>query len=545
MRYLLAPLVAPILSALLVTPAAAQAPGGTLVIAVAGEPGSPVPTLWQNDQGNRELSDLMFLRLADLGPALNTLDEKTFVPRLARRWERRDPLTLVFELDRRARWEDGQPVTAQDVVFTLDRARNPKLSPQTATLLSRLRGVSADGDYRVVAQFTEAYPEQFYDVTYHAPPLPAHLVSAIPPESLATSAFVAHPVGNGPYRFVRRTPGQFVELAANEQFFLGRPGIRKVIIQFVRDPETRVNLLLSGSVDAIDNIYSLPNWARVERLPDYQYYPVPGPLLVYALLNQRDPADTTRPHPILGDSVVRRVLTESLDRERVVRTVYGPLAQVPDAPVSALLNRSVEAPRPVPFDTAAARRALLADGWADHDGDGILDRDGKPLSLRLMIPNTSSARIAMGTQMQEMWRRVGIAVDIEQVDRPIYVERTAAGRFDLALHASIQDPTPSGLVQSWSCAGVGGSNLAHYCDPVVDSLLRRAAIGDAGRAARLYRDTVRRIADDFPAIFLATAVSGTPVHRRFTNVVVRPESSWSLIWQWTLKPGQQIDRDRQ
>jgi peptide/nickel transport system substrate-binding protein len=526
-------------------PAAAQSsPTATLVIAVAGDPASPVPTLWRNDQGNREVSDLLFLRLADLGPGLSTIDEKSFVPRLARRWERRDALTLVFELDARARWHDGTPVTARDVVFALDRARNPVLSPQTATLLRRIRSVTADGDRRVIVRFSESYAEQLYDATYHAPPLPSHLLEKIPPESLATSAFVSRPIGNGPYQFVQRSPGQQMELRANDQFFLGRPGIRRVVFLSARDPEARANLLLAGEVDAIDNIYSLPNWSRLEGLPAYQYYPMPGSALLYADFNQRDPADTARPHPLFTDPVVRRALVMALDRAEMVRSVYGPLARVPDGPLSALLNRSVDAPPVVKPDTAAARRLLKSRGFEDHDADGVLDRDGRPLAFRLLIPSVVAARVALGTQMQEAWRRVGIKVDLDVLDRNEFIERRNAGRFDLEINGASQDPTPSGLTQSWTCAGIGGSNVAHYCDPMVDSLLARAALGRRGQAERLYRDAVRRIADDVPAIFLAAPVFGTPVHRRYTNVVVRPESTWSLVWQWTLRPGQEIDRDR-
>ena len=211
-------------------PGTAQSPpAATLVIAVARDIATPVPTLW-SDQSNREISDLMFLRLADLGPGLGTAGEKGFVARLARRWERRDPVTLVFELDRRARWQDSVPVTSRDVIFALDRARNPVLAPQTATLLKRLKSVTAEGDYRVVAHFSEPYAEQFYDVTYHVPPLPAHRLEQIPAESLAQSAFMAHPMAMGRMPFVRRTPGQLVELAANNQFFLGRPGIRRILV---------------------------------------------------------------------------------------------------------------------------------------------------------------------------------------------------------------------------------------------------------------------------------------------------------------------------
>lgn len=526
-------------------PVAAQSPpAATLVIAVAGDPASPVPTLWRNDQGNRELSDLLFLRLADLGPGLNTIDEKSFVPRLARRWQRRDALTLVFELDPRARWHDGTPVTAHDVVFTLERAKNPALSPQTSTLLRRIRSVTAETEGRLVVRFSQSYPEQLYDATYHVPPLPSHLLESIAAESLATSPFVSRPIGDGPYRFVRRQPGQLVELAANTEFFLGAPRVTRVMFLTAKDPEARANLLLTGEVDAIDNIYALPNWARLEALPAFQYYPVPGPTLVYANFNQRDPADSASPHPILADPAVRRALLLALDRAEMIRAVYGPLARVPDGPLSAILNRSVDGPAPIRRDTAGARRLLASHGWLDHDGDGVLDKAGKPLAFSIMIPGVVASRVALGTQMQEAWRRLGIGAALDVVERNIYVERRNAGRFDLELSASSQDPTPSGLVQSWTCAGIGGSNVSHYCDPRVDSLLARAAGATPNQARQLYRDAVRQIAEDVPAIFLAAPVFGTPVHRRFTNVVVRPESSWSLVWQWALRPGLQIDRDR-
>ena len=537
-------LAALLLSAILVPGTAAPQEPATLVIAVVAEATTPVPTLWNNRQDNRELSDLLFLRLADLGPSLRTTDERSFVPRLARRWTRPDRTTLVFELDPRATWEDGVPVTAQDVVFALNRARDPRLSPQTATLLRRLKSVEPDGDRRVIAHFTEWYPEQFYDVTYHAPPLPAHLLQGIPPDSLATSAFVSHPVGDGPYRFVRRSPGQQIELEANDNFFLGRPGIGRILFLIVPDPEARVNLLQNGDVDALDNIYSLPNWSRVEHLPNYQYYPVPGSTLIYANFNQRDPADTSRPHPLFADPALRRALIQALDRPRMVHAAYGPLVQTPSGPLSALLNRSVDSPPDISFDTALARRALAQDGWTDREADGTLRRGSQPLRFRIMVPSAVAAWVNLATQMQEAWRRIGVAADLDLVDRPVFVARRNAGQFDLAMYGAAQDPSPSGLVQSWTCAGIGGSNVSHYCDPAVDSLLDRASRADPGQSGDLYSAAVRRIAADAPAIFLAAAVYGTPVHRRFTNVTIRPESTWSLVWQWRIKPGEQLERDR-
>ena len=526
-------------------PLAAQQPsdGGTLVVAGPSEALSPVPTLWNNDQFNREISDLLFLRLADVGPDVSTTRERSFLPRLARRWTRPDPRTLVFELDSRARWQDGTPVTAEDAAFALNRARDPKLSPQLATLLRRIASVMATDSRHLTVRFTEAYPEQLYDAVYHAPPLPAHLLASIPPESLATAAFVQNPVGNGPYRFSRRTAGQLLELTANADFFLGKPAVQRVLFLVAGDGETRLNLLLSGTVDAVDNIYTLPNPTRIDRLPDYYYYPVPGLGLQYATLNLRDPADTSRPHPILADPVVRRALVLAFDRETVSKLAFGRFTRTPSAPVSALVGRNAEAPPALPYDTAQARRLLASRGWLDHDGDGVLDKDGRPLELTALVPATSATRKLMAAQMQEAYRRIGIRLRLDPLERTIFIQRRNAGKFDLDFYAANQDPTPTGLTQSWSCAAPSTSNAGHYCNPTVDSLIARAGVTPKNPEA-LYREAVRRIAADVPAIFIAALVPVTAVHRRFTNVTIRPESAWANVWQWRVRPGQQLERDR-
>ncbi len=518
------------------TPLAAQTPRDptTLAIAYPRDPASPVPTLWQADNANRDVSDLMFLRLADLGPELTTIGDKAFVPRLARKWERRDPLTLVFELDPRARWHDGTPVTAADMVFGFERARNPRLSPQIATLLRRIRSVSAEGDRRIVVRFSESYPEQLYDVVFNALPLPAHLLAGIPAESLASSSFVAAPVGNGPYRLARRVPNQVVELTADTSFFLGKPKVRRVLFLVAGDAEARANLLLAGTADAIDNIYSFSNPARLERLPDYQYYPVPGLNLVYIAFNQRDPSDSGRPHPILSDPAVRRALVLAVDRQLIAQSVYGSFTTSPSAPLSAILGRSLDAPPTPPYDTVAAATLLASRGWIDHDGDGVRDKDGAPLSLGLLVPAPVAARRVMATRLQEAYRALGIEIRVDIVDRAIYSERHDAGRFDLDFYGAGQDPSPSGLTQTWTCAGIGGSNVNHFCDPVADSLIALATVSSTNAAA-LWKAALKRIADDYPAIFMAALVSTYAVHRRFQGVRLPPSSPWSAVWQWGVR----------
>jgi ABC-type transport system substrate-binding protein len=198
-----------------------RSPSASIVIVTGQQPTMPIPTLMEgaaSSLGNAELADQLFLRLAELGPTLLTAGDRNFVPALARSWSRRDSVTLVFDLDPRARWQDGAPVTARDVVFTFRRARDPAIAPRLADLLRRITSVTAEGERRVIFHFSSRYSEQLYDATFHVAPLPAHLLDTIPPEALARSPFVTQPVGSGPYRLVRNVPGQFVELAANPEF---------------------------------------------------------------------------------------------------------------------------------------------------------------------------------------------------------------------------------------------------------------------------------------------------------------------------------------
>lgn len=535
-----------LLAALLAGAAALPAQGppirGTLVIAGASEATSPVPTLWRGEQVNRDVSDLLFLHLANPDLSYRLTDERAWEPALARSWKRRDPLTLAFELDPRARWDDGVPVTARDVAFAVNRAREPRLGGVTAGLLRRIASVTAESDRVVVFRFNEPYSEQLYDAVFHAPPLPAHLLAALPPDSVATSPFVQRPVGNGPYRLAERVPGQQLTLEANPRFFLGRPGIGRLIFLVTGSPEARVNLLLSGEADAMDNIYALPNPARLEAAPDFQLYPLPGLGLNFASLNLRDPADTSRPHPVLADVAVRRALVLAVNRESMSRTAYGPFTHAPSGPLSALVGRGIDAPPPPPFDTAAARRMLAAAGWLDHDGDGVLDRDGRALAFRVMVPSIAASRVRMAAEMQESWRRLGIRAEVEQVERTVYSARFAAGDFDVSMHGVNQDPTPSGLTQSWTCGAKGGSNVIHYCNPRVDSLLGRGQLS-LRNAGRYYNEAVRLIAADQPVIFLAAPVAGIVVHRRFTRVRLRAESTWADAWRWSLRPELALERD--
>ncbi len=514
--------------------ALAQREPSSIVIVTGQQATMPVPTLMegpQNTLANYEIADHLFLRLAGLGPGLVTAGDGGFVPLLAKSWSRRDSLTLVFELNPRARWHDGAPVTSRDVVFTFGRARNGTIAPRLANVTRRIASVEAEGDRQVVFRFTEVYAEQLYDATFHVAILPAHLLAGLPATAQAWASFVASPVGSGPYRWVRREEGQFVELAANHDFFLGRPGIERVIVRVAGSADARLNLLLSGQADAMDNVPPpTTNLARVEATRDVRLVSVPSNNLGYLLFNQRAPGHRDRPHPILADRDVRRALILALDRDLAVKAVLGQYGYVPFGPVSAQLWIRHGAPGHSLQDQSAARQLLAGRGWLDRDGDGIRESPtGEPLSLRMLVSTSSLTRTQMAVIVQEQLRQVGVRVDLVRLEVAVWAERRSAGDFDIDFSAAIQDPSPSGLVFSWSCSGPG--NVGGYCDPGADSLLQRA-IASPKADRELWHSFLRRVEESAPAAFMYTQSFAYAVNRRFWDVTIRPESSWIALWRW-------------
>lgn len=520
-------------------PLAAQSTGS--IVIVSGQfPSQPVPTLTRGSADN-DIADLLFLRLVRLGPTLTTAGDAGFVPQLARSWSRRDSLTLVFEIDPRAKWHDGVAVTAQDVVWSYARAKDATLAPAHATALRWLASVTAEGDHRVVMRYAKAYPTQLFDGGWQLPVLPSHLLDTIPPAQLSTSAFLKSPVGNGPYRFVRSVPGQLVELAAVPDHFLGAAKLTRVVYRASADGDTRINLLLSGEGDGLEQLSLRSQQERFSANADFRLVNVPSFQMMYTLFNQRTPTDRNAPHPILADQKVRQALVLALDRATAAKALYGDAATVPVGPASMALWARTAPSTTAGGDAARAAALLNEAGWRDSDGDGVRDQNGRPLSLSLIFAGTSPARRLAAQLLQEQWRHAGIRIELEPLEFPAYIERRNARNFDIDLTVSGQDPNPAGLLQSWSCAG--GNNLAGYCDPVVDSLLTRAeGARDGGR--ELWQAALRRIDADAPAAFLFATANVVAVHRRYRDVTLRADGLWSALAAWSVTTGAELPRDR-
>src|SRR3989442_2886839 len=158
---------------------------GRLIDAAVGEPGTLLPPS-SEDIVASDVGEQLFLKLADVGMSENTLGDEDFQALLAQKWEWDGPLTLVFHLDPRARWQDGQPVTAADVEFTFNAYTDSAVASPFRPQLHRIASVTQRESLTAVVRFRRRYPETVYDAGDHMPILPAHLLRPVPPDQWPT-----------------------------------------------------------------------------------------------------------------------------------------------------------------------------------------------------------------------------------------------------------------------------------------------------------------------------------------------------------------------
>ncbi len=438
-------------------------------------------------------------------------------------------------------------VTAADVAFTYDAYTDTLVNSSFRSSLRHIAAVTTRDSLTVVFRFRQRYPEMFYDAVYHMRILPAHLLREVPREQWRSTAFGRAPVGDGPYRFVAWKAGESIELAADSAFFLGRPHLRRVIWRFTPDQQVAVTQLLAGDADAVEVLVTPDNVQRARADTALATYPYKGSAYGYVGFNLAAPGDSTKPHPLFGDRDLRRALVMATDRERVLRNVFGDLAKVPPGPLSQLWWIWDPEIRELPYDSGQAARLLTRTGWIDTDGDGIRDKDGKPLAFRLLLPTTSAIRRQYARLLQEQFRVAGVDVQLDEVDFGLYNERARAGRFDALLNTWNTDPTPSsGFPQTWTPAGFGRSNYTRYDNPDVDRLVDQAVASAANRdqARRAWRAAVETLNRDAPGIFLFATSNVAAVHKRIADVTIRPDSWLALLRTWRIPADRLTDRDR-
>lgn len=517
--------------------------GGTLVIATGQEADALLPPLIETTAG-RQVVDMLFMPIARLGDDMNILGDIGFSPALADRWEwANDSLSIVFHIDSRARWSDGTPVLASDVQFSLKAFTSPGVSAAVAPSLDNVDSIGVRDPSMFVVWFARRSATQFFDVVHNLIPFPEHVYSKIAFDSLRAAPAARTPVGSGKFRLARWEPGVRLEVVADTAHWAGRPKLDRIVWLPVPDPVVQAAKLVAGEADMVE----LLRGSALERAATdsaVRFYRRPSLDFAMAVLNLRDPVDSSRPHPLFADRALRRALTLAIDRQGLVQNVLDTLGLAMASPfLSAYGIPGATLPAP---DTVEADRLLDSLGWRDTNGDGVRERNGRPLAFRIMAPTTSMARVRATVIMQDAFRRIGARVTLEHPESAVHTANTEAGRFDISVMGYSSGPSPAGIRQYWSShQGGQGSNFGRYENAGFDALVDSAITEPDGRRSRaLFARAGEILAADLPAIWLyeLRAISG--LHQRFRPAAMRPDAWWARLDEWSVDPAQAIARDR-
>jgi len=522
---------------------AAGETGGTLVISTTADPGTLFPPFIVQSQA-KQITEQIYDYLADVGPELDTRDEKKFRAALTDGWRwSSDSLSLAFHINPRAKWHDGKGVTARDVQFTFALNKNPALGGRFSGEFADIDSVSAPDSLTAVFWFNRRSPNQFLDAAAQLLILPAHQLEKIPVDSLRDAALP--PIGTGRFRLRRWDKGTSVEIVADTANYRGRARLDRVIWSIAPEFTTAVTRLLGGSADLFDALRA-ENLPEVASRPSLRMIMLPGMDYAFLRFNLRDAADNRRPHPLFGDRTLRRAIAMSLDRTSLVRSVLDTFALVPVGPVVRAYPTTDPHGAQLPFDSARASKLLDSIGWIRPTPRGNRTKGGKELAFTLIIPTSSMNRIRMGPLIQEQLRRMGIQVHLEQLEAATENDREASGRFDAALASWVMASTPDGIKGTWGTSGIGkkGLNYGSYSNPLFDALLDSALASGPVEARDRFTRAFRVINDDAPAVWLYEPRKIIAVHRRIRTTVIRPDAWWLDLANWHISPTERVLRDR-
>jgi peptide/nickel transport system substrate-binding protein len=484
------PRIAAVLAALaLCTAAVAQ----ELRLGVAAEPTSMDPHFHNLTPNNSMLSHI-FEYLVDQD------ERQRLQPGLAESWKAIDATTWEFKLRRNVRWHDGSPFTADDVLFSFERAPNVEGSPSSFGIYARGKALTKVDDYTVHIKTAAPYPLMPNDVSQIFIISKKHATGAKTPDFNSGKAAV----GTGPFRYVEYTPGNRIVMQRNDSYWGTKPHWVRVTFRGIKSDPSRVAALLAGDVDLIDEVPAT-DMERLKKDPKLTIAQTVSNRIIYLHLDHfRDDSPFVKAKdggPIknpLRDRRVRTAISKMIDRDAIVsRVMEGQAVKAGQLLPDGFFGVSKKL-KPVAYDPAGAKK-LLAEA-------------GVPNGFRLTIhspndryPNDAKIAEAVG----QMLTRNGIDTQVVTMTQGVFFREASTGspekgpKFSFILvgwgsgTGEASSPLKSLLATFDREKGMGPSNRGRYSNPEVDKLINDAlaTVDDARRQDLLARATEVAIED--------------------------------------------------
>jgi len=466
----------------LLTACVGQKPDVALRIGTDVDAESLDPRRMRNTTSYRVVN-LVYDGLVQLDGLDNRLEPR---PGLAERWENPHPLVWIFHLRAGARFHDGRPVTAEDVVYTLTTTLDPELKAPLRSL------------YAPIAR-AEALDDRTVRLTLHQPyaPLLHYLDLGIVPKHVAAANgdLDSHPVGSGPYRFQRWEKASKIVLEANPDFWGEKPELQQIEFVIVPDNVARAQAFEAGDLDLIQSPLSPGDVRRLARDERSASLRERGLAITYFNFN------TGR--PLLSEARLRKAISLLIDQPTIIERIYEGSDEEASSVLLPLWKAYTPEIRQPRFNPAAARELLDELGWSDSDGDGVRDKQGKKLAVELGTHSEDVNRVETVEYLQNAFQQQGIETKVTISDWPSFSARRDAGDYDVILLGWTQLVDPDRLLFD-QLHSSGGLNWGHYRNARLDGLLARGrSASTEEERVTVYREAARIIAEEVPYYVLS------------------------------------------
>ena len=490
------------------------------------------PLTFDNTQ-SYQVVHLLFRALARRDSTLSN-----YVPDLLERWEQPDPSTVILRVRPNLKWHDGRPVTAEDVVFTIERQQDSLTASPRRADVSGVESARVVDPMTVEVKLNRTGPSTL-NALLEVIPVPKHLLQSVAPAQMRFDQFGQRPVGNGLFRFVSWQKTQQIVLEANPDAPDKRPALDRIVIRVVPDATARLTQLLNGEGDA----------AKVERSSASRSSASARVRLETAAQVRPAWIAFNQAKAPVNDATVRRAFMMAINREGIVRAQFGEQGTAALSPIAPGLREHSADVRPIAYDTAGAKRLLEQAGWRDTNADGIREKNGQPLRIEVEVSSADQVRKDMLIFIQQQLRQVGIDMAPRELERTSWVERLRAREFTASFWGwgwgpGVMGPNAEMLFHSRSIPP-NGPNFAGYSNPRVDALIDQIlAQNDTTQARGLWRQLEQQLIDDavYAPIFLDPEFYA--VNQRFANVKLRGPEWWEDVIYWSVPENRRLPRDR-
>jgi peptide/nickel transport system substrate-binding protein len=499
--------------------------GDILVRGDIGDASNLIPIL-ASDSASHAIGGMVFNGLVKYDKNMNIVGD------LAESWDvTNNGLVITFKLRKSVKWHDGKPFTAADVLFTYQVTIDPKTPTAYAGDFLKVKKAEALDDYTFRVTYDKPFAPAL--ISWSSAILPKHLLAG---KDITKSELSRHPIGTGPYKFKEWVAGQKIVLASYDDYFEGRPYIDGRITRIIPDMATMFLELRAQNIGMMGLTplqYTRQTDTNVfkDNFSKYRYLAFAYTYMGYNLKN-----------PLFTDKRVRQAISYAIKKDEIVSGVLlglGKPATGPFKPGTWAYNDKVKMYN---YDPDKARQLLKEAGWADANGDGVLEKDGKAFEFEILTNQGNETRQKCAEIMQRQLKEIGINAKIRIVEWSAFVTNFINKRRFDAVILGWTIPLDPDAYDVWHSSKTSAEelNFVSYKNPDADEMLEKGRSTFDQTERKKYYDRFQEIlAEDQPYTFLYVPEELIIISNRIRGIEPAPIGIGHNVIKWYVPKDEQ------